>query len=407
MRILLVHRYFWPDVPTYAQMLRYVGEHLASEGHDVTVFCGPPTYNDAYQGPPRPPHETVGGVKIIRVDLPPDHKQRPILRAFSMLTFAARLVVHAVGHRPRYDLLTVTTIPPIIMGAAARMIRRLTGTPYLYHCMDLYPEVAELAGIVRRPLVARVARRMDTTTCRRAAAVVVLSDDMRTTVGERGIDTANVQVVNNFEIEDVAVPVPASTQLKAPRTYRVLFAGNIGRFQGLDQLVDAVGELAPEHPELELLFVGSGSDVNALKERAGRYPRGVIRFLDHQPLEAVLRLMEDADLAVVSLMPGIYRVAYPSKAMMYLKSGCRMLVVVEPESELGRFVIEEELGVVCPPGDGDALVKALRRELEAGPPGEVERARARAACEHWFGRSAVLGRWSELLLEIGKERVGG
>ena len=35
-RVLLVHRYFWPDTPPYAAMLREIGRALVDAGHSVT-----------------------------------------------------------------------------------------------------------------------------------------------------------------------------------------------------------------------------------------------------------------------------------------------------------------------------------------------------------------------------------
>ena len=245
-RVLLVHRYFWPDVPPYAQMLRFIGARLAADGHAVDVFCGPSTYNDAYAGPDRP--DALAGIRVHRMRLPGDDKTRPVLRAASLVVFALRLVVHVLRNRRRYDLLTVTTIPPVIMGVAARVIKRLTGIPFVYHCMDLYPEVAEVAGLSRNRLLLRLARRLDTTTCRRAAAVVVLSQDMRATLLARGLADANIVVCNNFDLLDEADDPPEDVLPVDPDRFRITFAGNLGRFQGLEDVVDAATALVPSGP---------------------------------------------------------------------------------------------------------------------------------------------------------------
>lgn len=406
MRILLVHRYFWPDVPTYAQILKFLGVHLAAQGHDVSVLSGPVTYNNAYQGSPRPSRETVEGVQVRRVGLPPDDKQRPLLRAASMLVFAARLVLHAARRPSRYDIVTVTTVPPVVMGMAARVVARLCGTRYIYHCMDLYPEAAEAAGLVRSKPLAALARWQDKKNCRAAAAVVVLSEDMRNTLAERGLDVSNVSVINNFEIGEEPESSPQSPLPKQPDRYRVLFAGNMGRFQQLDTLVDAVGVLAASRPELELVFMGSGARVDELKERSSELG-GAVKFLDHQPLPVALKVMEESDLAVVSLASDVHKVAYPSKTLMYLKAGCRLLTVVDPDSELARFVQDEGLGATCAPGDVEALVEALEKELSQGRTTATEREHAMHVCERYFGRNHLLERWTELLDELGRRGSAG
>lgn len=399
-RVLLVHRYFWPDVPTYAHLLRFIGARLAQDGHEVTVFCGPATYNAAYRGPERPRRETLDGVAVRRVRLPGDRKSAPVRRAISLALFALRLVLHVLRHRRSYDLLTVTTFPPVVMGVAARIVRRLTGIPFVYHCMDLYPEVAEMAGLSGNRLLLRLARRLDATSCRRAAAVVVLSQDMRATLLARGLDGANIVVCNNFEVVDVPTEPLADVLPADPARFRITFAGNLGRFQGLEDIVDAAHRICPTRPDVDFVFVGAGVLAPALRERAGNLLGRQVHFVDHQPVAGAALALEHSQLAVVSLRPGIYRVAYPSKTMTCLAAGCRLLAVVEEQSELAALVRDEDLGSICPPGDPAALDRAISAELDRGPVSAAERERVRAVGTKHFDRAAKLDEWSRLLATV-------
>jgi glycosyltransferase involved in cell wall biosynthesis len=396
-RVLLVHRYFWPDVPPYAQMLRFIGARLAADGSEVTVFSGPSSYNDAYAGPARPRREMVDGIDVRRVRLPADDKTNPLRRAASLVLFAVRLVLHVLRHRRRYDLITVTTIPPVIMGVAARVVRRLTGIPYVYHCMDLYPEVAEIAGLARNRMLLRLARRLDTVTCRRAAAVVVLSQDMRATLLARGLDAANIVVCNNFDIADEPARPPADVLPADPDRFRITFAGNLGRFQGLEGVLDAARVVCAERPDVDLVLLGTGLLAGALRERAGTLLDRQVHVLGHQPVAGAALALAHSQLAVVSLRPGMYRVAYPSKTMAGLAAGCRLLAVVEDESELAHLVRDEDLGTVCPPGDVAALARGIRAELARGPVSDAERDRLRAVGAKHFDRTAKLDEWARLL----------
>jgi colanic acid biosynthesis glycosyl transferase WcaI len=305
--------------------------------------------------------------------------------------------------RRRYDLLTVTTFPPVLVGIAARIVSRFAGIPFVYHCMDLYPEVAEVAGLSHSPLL-RVARRLDATTCRRAAAVIVLSRDMRATLLARGLDGANIVVANNFEVLDPD-PAPVADVLPADRSrYRVTFAGNLGRFQGLPELVTAMRGLAPRHPELDLVLMGSGVLAEPLRAQAGDLLGRQIHFIEHQTVAGAAKALEHSQLAVVSLRPGVYRVAYPSKTATCLAAGCRLLAVVESQSDLASLVREENLGTVCPPGDPDALQDAITAELERGPVSAAERDRLRAAGAKNFDRAVRLDQWSRLVSELVDDR---
>lgn len=399
--MLLVHRYYWPDVPPYAHMLRVIGEHLVGDGYDVTVFCGPVSYNAAVATADAA--DPASRIRVHRIRLPSDDKGHPLRRGLSMALFAVRLVAHVVRHRSRYDLMTVSTVPPVAMGAAANVVRRLTGLPYLYHCMDIYPEVLEVAGVTERRALLRWARRLDTASCRSAAAVITLSDDMKSTLVTRGIRPSTITVLNNFEIATTAA-ANVDEVLGDPNRFRITFAGNMGRFQGLDTIVDAARDVLGSRAGIEFLFMGSGTDTNLLRRRASGLADGGIRFVAQQPPEVAAAVLERSDLALVPIRQGMHRVAYPSKTATCLAAGCRLLAVVEPDSNLGRMVREHDLGSLSEPGDAVSLAAAIVSEVDRGRATTVERARLRAAAETFFGRQSRLAEWSRLVRQHARGR---
>jgi hypothetical protein len=82
--------------------------------------------------------------------------------------------------------------------------------------------------------------------------------------------------------------------------------------------------LLQEWLEIELVFLGEGRALSALKERA--HGMGNATFLPYQSSSVARLLMTDASRGIVSLNAGIYRYAFPSKTMTYLAEGCPLLV---------------------------------------------------------------------------------
>ena len=238
MKVLIVHRYYWPDTPSYAQMLHIMAQRYVADGHDVTVFSTQPGYNESDSGK-APAYEVVEGIKIYRTPLLPETKSATMRRALNVLIFCWSLCWHFIFRWNRYDLMTVATFPPTVMGCCARWLCWLSRTRYLYHCQDLYPEVAEASQLLKRKWMGDLARSIDRRNCRRAARVVVLSNDMKETLAGRGIPTDNVTMINNFIIDELneSAEIPRELEKDEGRI-RILFAGNIGRFQGLDQLME-------------------------------------------------------------------------------------------------------------------------------------------------------------------------
>jgi glycosyltransferase involved in cell wall biosynthesis len=245
-----------------------------------------------------------------------------------------------------------------------------------------------------------VPRRLDAANCRRAAAVIVLSQDMRATLVARGLDASNILVLNNFDTIEASDDHDQGLDASDDSRFRLIFAGNMGRVQGLDNLVAAAAQAIIQRPQIEMTFMGSGALVGALKRQAGNGSQ--IRFLEHRPAADAARVLHGADIGVVSLAPAVYRLAYPSKTSAYLAAGCRLLVVVEANSELAQLVEAETLGSVCPPGDVTALTTAIVAAADRGRADIAERERLAAAGAKYFGRDARLDDWSRLIATLAR-----
>ena len=398
MKLLLVHRYIRPDAPGYAHMLYIMGQRFAKAGHDVTIYSCQPGYNNAYDGPPVPVKEQVDGMTIIRVPLLKESKKKPVTRVLNFIWFALRVFFHAVFRGKAYDVMTVSTFPPTLMATVARAIGLFRKTGYVYHCMDLYPEIAQASGMLKRSMALRIAAAIDRRNCKKAKAVVVLSDDMLKTLKGRGLEADNVHVINNFIIDTVneAAEVPEAFEAPANK-FRVLFAGNIGRFQSLETIVDAAKKLESDR-EIEFWFVGAGVSVEPLKERAGDLLGQSIHFHPYLPIDVVMKVISRCHLGIVSLAPKVIRSAYPSKTMSYVEAGCKLLCLVEGDSSLASLVENNGLGSVCSqPATAESVAEAISREHKAWKERDYDRDSIQQLGRSQFSQDVILRCWLQLL----------
>lgn len=406
MRVTAIHRYFWPDSPPYASFLRQIAGRWAEDGHEVEILTGQPSYASA--GERRPKSEQLDGFGIRRL---------PVLRDRSggwrqlanLVVFPALVALRVLTSR-KPDVVMCSTVPQVTLGWAVSAAARLRGAAFVYHCMDLHPEIGRISGEFRNPVLYRVLARIELATIRRASRIVVLSHDMRRSVLERDADAADrVVILNNWALPDFEEVQASPLPEPAPGVLRVVFTGNLGRYQGLDEVVRAVAGV-PDGVRLELVFMGEGRALPEIERAAADLAdrAGVeVILLPQGPPSAAKALMRTAHLGLVTLVPDVVRYAYPSKTATYALEGLPLLVLCEQDSELASAVRDHGLGWTAAAGDHDAVVDALTEahtalETDALAP-QREAIAAHAARE--FAQQGALDRWSAMLQEIHDERT--
>ncbi len=360
MKILLTHRFFWPDTSPYGVILRIMGDELAEAGHDVRVFSSRPSYGKDVADAPH--KQQLGKIKVRRIPTFMEHDRPLLIRIFNATIYCVWLFFHVLFSRA--DVVTACTFPPVLAAWCASLAARLSGARFIYHVQDIHPEVSYYSGgRLGHGLPMRALRWLDNQTLRRSSAIIVLSRDMAETLQARGLGDLPIHVINNpsLAVEADSVEPPAEL-LKPEGAVRLIFAGNLGRFQNLPLLAEGVALCFDEHPELELMFLGDGVALPELKARWGDHPQ--VRFAPFLPFAQARGIIADADIGLVSLTANIYRVAYPSKISTYRDLGLKILALVEPESEMARELARQNIGAVPNSNSAAAIGAALETLLQ-------------------------------------------
>lgn len=343
MRILLIHRYFWPDTPPYAVILNEMAKMLVRQGHVVEVLSSQPSYKSIDAQKKRPFSErSEGGFHVYRLPVFNEVKSK-MGKLLNFLLFPL-MVFFFVLFRPRYNLVTVSSAPPVVLAFFVALAVKIKRSALIYHCMDMHPEIGRLSGEFKNSLLYRLLLSMEHFTCGVARYIIVLSQDMKRSIAQRKLEFAEKsRIINNFSLpSDVENNADIEHLLAATHSRkRLVFAGNIGRFQGLDILVDALKSFH-DRDQIELVFVGEGAYLSRLKQQAAGLDNVI--FLPHQSVSTAKQLIQTANFGVVSLHNDVIRYAYPSKTMVYLECGVPILLLSNKGSEMAKFIESYHLG---------------------------------------------------------------
>lgn len=388
LRVTIVYRYFWPD----RMLPNDIAQWMAAAGHDVEVITAQPSYNSEAATNRRPSREVWQGVKVRRVPLLLEKNRglAKILNGGLFILFATFLVFFG----KKRDVIWTTSIPPVLQPFFLFCASRIRGAKFVYFLQDIYPEVAIASDMLKEGSFSRLARLIDNMTLRGADSVVTLSSDMLNTIEERGVATKNVRIINNF----AAVASRDEEHVRSGPA-RFVFAGNIGRFQNLERLVEIFEQVDPNIAILE--FLGEGRAKADLMEMVLQKNIRTVKFHAALPLDEAFEFISNCDVGIVSLMPGLYKLAYPSKTFTYLAAGLPVLALIETESELARETEARRVGFARDWSDSDESILSAVRELALNAPTAKD---VRQRSVDLFDRENARRKWLDLLreLEIGE-----
>jgi len=411
-RLIFVNRFFFPDFSATSQLLSDLAIHLAAGGREVHVVTSAQIY-DA----PRAPHaslpafESVSGVQVHRVPTTRFGRVSLIGRSFDYLTFYRsawrRLVTLA---RPD-DLIVAKTDPPLLSVPVMSAARR-SGAGFINWLQDLYPEVAVALDVplVRGPVARQLARRRDRS-LQAAEANIVVGELMAEKLAALGVARARIHVIANWCNDAELRPLPhQDNPLRRAWGLQDKFvfgySGNLGRAHEFATVL-AAAERLRDDPRFVFLMIGGGRRYEELRHAAeSKGLAGAFRFLPYQPRDTLAQSLGASDAHWVSLNPKLEGLIVPSKFYGIAAAGRPVVMIGDPDGELGRLVTAHRCGFVVKPGDADALAGALRRL--ANEPATVAQmgAAARRMLEARFSRAQALQRWCQLLDGLDRARSG-
>lgn len=174
-----------------------------------------------------------------------------------------------------------------------------------------------------------------------------------------------------------------------PGMFTVGFVGTLKPWHGLPTLATAFARVCQERSDLRLLIVGDGP----IKERLARI-FAAFQVTDHVlwtgavPPAQIPALLASMDAAVAPYpeLPHFY--FSPLKVYEYMAA--RLPIVVSRTGQLADLIKDDVNGLLFPPGDSEALSRALEK-LQAAPPLRMRlglEARATVEQNHTWDRIA-------------------
>ena len=324
-------------------------------------------------------------------------------RAGKFLSMIAYMISAAAGSLfgPTVDRNLFLTQPPLFF-LWGYVLKRLRGQAGYIVLMDLYPEVAIQAGLLKRDSApAKLLRRLSHFGLRQADGVIVIGRTMRERVLEIGVSPERIHLIPNWADEEAIHPIRhANNRFRQDQGWQgkfvVLYSGNMGTAHYFDDLLEACRRMRSTESVI-FAFIGQGrrrSEIEAFQQAHGLENMVLLPF---QPQEKLAETLSAGNLQFVSLQSGYEGLVVPSKIYGILAAGLPTLYQGESRGEIALMLAEEDAG--CVVGFGSAAEIERRILTYQGDPDLIARQsdHARELAEGPYSKQRACRRYTAVL----------
>ncbi|MGS0683830.1 glycosyltransferase [Nakamurella sp. GG22] len=346
--MVLIARHYWPRAGAASVRLQGVAEAARGRGWAIIVL----TTNE----PDQPPSsEGPVGEKIIRLrgDTSTGISGR---RAMHLVAFAWRawLCARQLG---RADV--VLCDPPPTSGIAALFIARRLRARCVYYLADSWADMVHQKSGRRSGAVSALVRSAENACLRQSDGVMAVTARLASAALSKG--ARQVAMVENGTDVETFSPEGGAWDSPWPEGKRYfLYAGNFGEVHGASVFVHAADLLWKRGLDFGVVFMGYGSERDALESVRQRWPNE-LKFVAPAPPHVAAAAFRGAVGGLCSIRPMQVTVdARPAKALASLAAGCPLIF-----SGIGTFadeVLKQNLGWVAewsPAAVAEILAEAL------------------------------------------------
>lgn len=261
----------------------------------------------------------------------------------------------------------IGVVPTLTGGVLAYLAARRFGAKMGLIFQDLMGLAASQSGYQGGRRVAGVTTRVEGFLARRADQIAVISDGFRPYLEQLGVSESRVTRVRNWSHLDAPTESVDQTRARlgwAPSDFICLHAGNIGRKQGLDNLLDAARLTSDS--QVRFVIAGEGNDRERLVQGAKALHLDNVSFIPLQPAGQFESMLQAADVLVLNQRGTVADFALPSKLSAYLLAGRPVVAALALGSAAASEFTVADGGVAVPPDNPAALVEAITR-LKTSP----------------------------------------
>jgi len=365
MKILLIHQAFVSGQEAGGTRHFELGQRLREYNDTLIVVASQVSYQNSQRFDKQRSglfyRDEINGVEVLRAYTIPVLHRNYMWRVLAFVIFSFTSVW--AGLRAGSVDIVMGTTPPIFQAFSAWLVAAIRRKPFFLEVRDLWPEFAIDMGVLRNPLLIRIARWGEGFLYTQATHILVNSPAYREYLLTKGIPLEKVSVVANGVEVELFDPNASGLEIRQryglEGKFLLVYAGAHGQANDLEIVLRAAQRLCTSQ-EIHFMMVGDGTERSKLVARSKEMGLDNITFVGALPKADIPSVLAAADVCLATLMNiKMFNTTYPNKVFDYMAAGRPTLLAIDG---VIRQVIEQANGgVFVPPGDDVALASMVAR----------------------------------------------
>ena len=245
------------------------------------------------------------------------------------------------------DNIFLTTNPTFLVIPIA-ILKKIKGFSVEILVHDIFPENLVPAGLIRKNgLKYSILSKIYNSSYQNVDRVIVLGADMRQLMSQKiNPKMNNIDIIPNWSDNDIQ-PLKnfdSSGYFGFNVKDKIVFgfAGNLGRLQGILELIDLF--IKSENTNIILVIIGDGALRSLIQEKIITEKVQNIYYLGPKPRDEQNLFLNACHIGVITLISGMKGLGVPSKTYNIMAAGKPLFYIGDDDSELDNYVKNYECG---------------------------------------------------------------
>ena len=354
MRLLYIHQYFkTPNEPGGTRSY-WIAKKLIDKGNEVTIITSSNKISQNKE------IKNIDGIKVIYIKVPYNQKMNVFYRLISFVRFMLKSTYEALKVK-NIDLV-IATSTPLTIGFPALILKKIKKIPYLFEVRDLWPEVPIQMGALNNKLLVKLAILFEKKIYDNAEHIIALSPGMKDGIIKKNISDSKITVIPNMSKINEFWPREKNTELIKKlglqvNSFKIIHFGSIGLANGVFTIIETA-KLLNNNTEIEIIFIGGGSQETVMKKKCEQYNLKNVFFLGEFPMKTTSEIVNFCDVSIVSFLdlPILYTNS-PNKLFDSLSAG--KPIIVNSAGWTKELVENNGCGLYVNPNNPSDLVEKI------------------------------------------------